>query len=261
MTDSDCRRRGPSFPCASLDEALPHLRRPPAPEAVRFKIQNAAGEAAQVAAYVDARVVFDRLDLVCGKEWTARFEELPKPLLPPPCDRDGQPLSRPPIHVRCRLTCFGATREDVGEGEDPKAAFSDAIKRAAVHFGVGRVLYAMRAPWLRAGDGDGELRRNRKGRFVLDERTEAWCRERYGRWLEERGSRLFGEPLEPGDEAGASGLEAVEQTSGEQAQDATNDAPDRPEHDSESTVVPMPERPGSSAADGIRPQPSLAPHL
>jgi Rad52/22 family double-strand break repair protein len=162
MTDTEGRASGPSFPCASLAEALPHLRRPAAPEAVRFRIQNAAGEAAQVAAYVDARLVSDRLDLVCGGRWRPRFEELPAALVPPPCDRDGQPLSRPPIHVRCRLTCFGVTREDVGEGEDPKAAFSDAIKRAAVHFGVGRVLYAMRAPWLRAGDGEGELRRNRK---------------------------------------------------------------------------------------------------
>jgi Rad52/22 family double-strand break repair protein len=208
MVSQKRRASGQGFPCASLDEALPHLRRPPAPEAVRFKIQSTAGEYAQVAAYVDARLIFDRLDLVCGKEWTASFEELPKPLLPPPCDRDGQPLARPPLHVRCRLTAFGVTREDVGEGEDPKAAFSDAIKRAAVHFGVGRALYAMRAPWLREGDGDGELRRNRKGRLVLDERTEAWCRERYGRWLEERGSRLFGEPLEHGDEAGAPGIEA-----------------------------------------------------
>jgi hypothetical protein len=100
------------------------------------------------------------------------------------------------------------TREDVGEGEDSKAAFSDAIKRAAVHFGVGRALYAMRAPWLREGDGDGELRRNRKGRLLLDERTEEWCRGRYRRWLEERGRRLFGEPLEHGDEAGAPGFDA-----------------------------------------------------
>jgi hypothetical protein len=92
-------------------------------------------------------------------------------------------------------------REDVGEGEGSKAAFSDAIKRAAVHFGVGRVLYAMRTPSVREGDGDGELRRKRKGRLVLDERTGEWCRERYGRWRGERGRRLFGEPLEHGDEA------------------------------------------------------------
>src|SRR3954469_7131571 len=106
------RQGGHDFPCASLDEALPHLRRPPAPEAVRFKIQNTAGTVAQVAAYVDARLVFDRLDRVCGKGGRAPYEECPNPLGPPPCDRDAQPLARPPIHVRCRLTAFGVTRED-----------------------------------------------------------------------------------------------------------------------------------------------------
>ena len=110
MTKQTGRASGQNFPRASLDESLPHLRRPPAPEAVRFKIQNTAGDHAEVAAYVDARLVFDRLDLVCGGRWTARFEELPSPLVPPPCERDGQPLARPPIHVRCRLTAFAVTR-------------------------------------------------------------------------------------------------------------------------------------------------------
>jgi hypothetical protein len=170
--------------------------------------------------------VFDRLDLVCGQRWTAGFEELPKPLLPPPCDRDGQPLARPPIDVRCRLTAFGVTREDVGEGEDPKAAFSDAIKRAAVQFGIGRALYALRLPWLREGDGDGELRRNRRGRLVLDARSEAWCREQYGRWLERRGLRLFGEPLDHGDDPGASGFEAeADGPSGEEPPAEVDQAP------------------------------------
>src|SRR5919199_5089670 len=107
MTEKERRASGNRFACTSLDEALPHLRRPPAPEAVRFKIQNTAGDHAQVAAYVDARLVFDRLDLVCGGRGAARFDELPRPLLPPPCDRAGQPLARPPIHVRCRLPAFG----------------------------------------------------------------------------------------------------------------------------------------------------------
>jgi hypothetical protein len=199
---------GAKFPCASLAEALPHLRRPPTAAAVRFKIQNAADEAAQVAAYVDARLVFDRLDHVCGERWSARCEELPEALIPPPVDPNGELKGPPPLYVRCRLALFGVTREDVGEGQDPKAAFSDAIKRAAVHFGVGRALYAMRLPWLRAGEADSELRRNRRGKLVLDRRTEAWCREMYERWLEERGIPQFGEPLEHGDENGARGFEA-----------------------------------------------------
>ena len=71
MTETIRRPGGDRFPCASLAEALPHLRRPPSPAAVRFKIQNATDDAAQVAAYVDARLVFDRLDQVCGHQWSA----------------------------------------------------------------------------------------------------------------------------------------------------------------------------------------------
>ena len=117
------------------------------------------------------------------------------------------------------------TREDVGEGADPKAAFSDAVKRAAVHFGVGRVLYAMRAPWLRAGDGDGELRRDGRGVLFVDERTEAWCREKYERWLEERGSAEFGEPLDHGVEGDGdvSGSEGGDGT----GPDGRSDGPER----------------------------------
>ena len=37
-----------AFPCASLAEALPHLRRPPVPEAVHFKIQNTAGDREEI---------------------------------------------------------------------------------------------------------------------------------------------------------------------------------------------------------------------
>jgi hypothetical protein len=193
MTETTSADDEVQIPCPSLADALPHLRRPPGAAAVRFKIQNVADDAAQVAAYVDARLVYDRLDQVCGDRWWAHFAPLARALVPRRLAGDGEP---PPLYVRCRLTLYGVTREDVGEGHDPKAALSDAVKRAAVTFGVGRVLYAMRLPWLKAGDAEGELRRNGHGELVLDERTEAWCREKYERWLEERGSALFGEPLE-----------------------------------------------------------------
>jgi hypothetical protein len=195
MTDDSPPDDGAVFPCASLSDALPYLRRPPSPAAVRFKVQNAVDHAGQVVAYIDARLVYDRLDLVCGEHWWPRFGPLPRALVPRPVHGDGE---SPPLCARCRLTVFGVTREDVGEGTDPKAAFSDAVKRAAVHFGVGRVLYAMRAPWLCTGDADGELRRDVRGVPFVDERTEAWCRQKYERWLDERGEALFGEPLDHG---------------------------------------------------------------
>ncbi len=51
------------------------------------------------------------------------------------------------IYVRIRMTLKGVSRENVGEGNDPKAAYSDALKRAAMLFGVGRYLYDSPTVW------------------------------------------------------------------------------------------------------------------
>lgn len=50
--------------------------------------------------------------------------------------------------VRMRLTIKGVSRENIGEGEDPKSAASDALKRAASLFGVGRYLYDSPRVWV-----------------------------------------------------------------------------------------------------------------
>lgn len=205
MSTSNGRPRGQIYPCASLDEALRELRRPPASAAVKFKLQAVTkdGGSGQVACYVDARLVLDRLDLVCGGNWAASFDTDQEVLGPVVKAKEGERI----LYARCRLMVFGVTREDVGEGDTPKAAFSDALKRAAVHFGVGRALYAMAAPWLEKGPGAGQLRTTRRGKLRIDARTEEHLRRGYGRWLEAKGSRLFGEPLDHGDEAGAPGFE------------------------------------------------------
>lgn len=50
--------------------------------------------------------------------------------------------------VRMRLTVKGVSRENVGEGNDLKGAYSDAIKRAAMLFGIGRYLYDSEVVWV-----------------------------------------------------------------------------------------------------------------
>lgn len=51
------------------------------------------------------------------------------------------------VFVRARLTIKNVNRENVGEGGDPKAAYSDALKRCAMLFGVGRYLYDSELVW------------------------------------------------------------------------------------------------------------------
>src|SRR5581483_208283 len=92
--------------------------------------------------YVDARVIQDRLDEVLGVEgWQDEYECLP----------DGSVICR----LRLRIGDAWVTKMDVGGpseqpdgGDRMKAAFSDALKRAAVKFGVGRYLYRLPSQWV-----------------------------------------------------------------------------------------------------------------
>jgi hypothetical protein len=86
--------------------------------------------------YIDARSVMRRLDAVVGPGgWSFDFDVL---------SPDGK-------MVRGKLTVLGVTKCDAGEGgsEDEvlKSAVSDALKRAAVHFGIGRYLYYLPSVW------------------------------------------------------------------------------------------------------------------
>jgi hypothetical protein len=111
------------------------------PREVRFKPGAIAGNRALALAYADARVIQDRLDEVLGVEgWQDAYKCLP----------DGSVVCR----LRLRLGDDWITKVDVGgpseqpdAGDRVKAAFSDALKRAAVKFGVGRYLYRLPAQW------------------------------------------------------------------------------------------------------------------
>ena len=195
-------------------DAARDLRRPIAATEVRFKVQavrwsrregpDKVATAAQVVAYVDARTVIARLNLLFPGAWRADTDALPVAmrLTRPGPDgsltavrpRDGEPVADDTLYYRCRLRIAGAVFEDVGAGEDPKAAYSDAIKRAAVRAGIGESLYAMDSPWLRVGGADGQLRVTRAGRPYLDERTTGWLARMYAAWLTQAGS-IFGAPL------------------------------------------------------------------
>ncbi|MBW6395556.1 MAG: Rad52/Rad22 family DNA repair protein [Thermus sp.] len=142
-----------------MDEVWQKLSEPFPPGEVQWRIEALSRDKkrALVVPYVDARTVLDRLDRVVGPEgWQDAYEVL----------ADGERAVRDErgerrerlVEVKCRLTVLGVTKEDVGEGDSLKAAFSDALKRAAVKFGVGRYLYRLEKQWV---DYDPE-----KGRFT-----------------------------------------------------------------------------------------------
>lgn len=108
---------------------------------VKFKPAAVSGNRALALAYVNARAVMDRLDEAVGVHgWQDEYECLP----------DGSVVCR----LRLRLGGEWIVKVDVGgqseqpdEGDRRKAAFSDALKRAAVKFGVGRYLYRLPQQW------------------------------------------------------------------------------------------------------------------
>lgn len=142
-----------------MDEVWQKLSEPFPPQEVQWRIEAVSKDRkrALVVPYVDARTVLDRLDKVVGPEgWHDAYEVLSdqeRTLK----DERGERRERV-VEVKCRLTVLGVSKEDVGEGDSLKAAFSDALKRAAVKFGVGRYLYRLEKQWV---DYDPE-----KGRFT-----------------------------------------------------------------------------------------------
>lgn len=105
------------------------------------KAGNNGGFYARFVPYIDAGIVRKRLDAVVPGLWTTGLNPLPH--VDPVDPRTGEVLPRQ-YSFTCMLNVMGTCREDVGTGEDYKAAATDSFKRAAVRFGVGHELYDMK---------------------------------------------------------------------------------------------------------------------
>jgi hypothetical protein len=109
---------------------------------IEWKIQHTTRDKSKgmVAFYMDARAVMNRLDDVCPGEWSDTVDVVDQK------------------HVRCVLTVAGVTHADIGAANEGgmadglKGAASDALKRAAVKFGIGRYLYDHGGVWVRLTD-------------------------------------------------------------------------------------------------------------
>ena len=174
----------PVKPVRSFTDAYQLLRRPFSPAAIRFKIQATFDGGAMVVAFIDARLVAGRLNMVIPADWSATYER--------PADGKG---------LICHLTVDGITRTDFGinEGyENAKADYSDALKRAAVQFGVGESLYVLPKLFLEEGNLLKPRKVRGKDTYQLTPAGEEHCRGIYAEWLKRQ--TTFGEPLDHGDQ-------------------------------------------------------------
>ena len=108
---------------------------------VKFRPGAVSGTRALALPYIDARAVMDRLDAVVGAaNWQDEYAFLP----------DGSALCRLQLRIGGEWIVkadVGGPSEQPDEGDRHKAAVSDALKRAAVKWGVGRYLYRLPQVW------------------------------------------------------------------------------------------------------------------
>lgn len=140
---------------------LDALGEPFDPREVKFKPQAVSGARAMAIGYVDARAIMDRLDSVVGPAgWQDDYECLP----------DGGVVCRLKLLVDGQWIVkvdVGSPSEQPDEGDRRKAAFSDSLKRAAVHWGIGRYLYRLPLQWV---DYDPQ-----KKRFAKAPQLPSWA--------------------------------------------------------------------------------------
>jgi hypothetical protein len=124
----------------TAQELFDELCRPFAAEEIEWRVGSTNSEKSKgmALAYMDARAVMDRLDGVCGPGgWQCNYTVHGALAV---CNIGVQ---MPDGSWIWKADGAGAT--DV-EGE--KGMLSDALKRAAVRWGVGRYLYEMVSPWM-----------------------------------------------------------------------------------------------------------------
>jgi hypothetical protein len=198
--NTDTPSSAATAPARTHAEAGELLRRPFAPGAIGFRamtkvtLNGVQYGGAQVAAFLGAQSVVQRLNHVVPGRWQQQFAPVPAELTP------ASDRGRGRLYLACRLTItlpvevggpdVEAIYEDVGEMEAGsfaglKALYSDARKRAGVVAGIGAYLYTALAPVvLPIGPGDRQVqsirRQGKADLLAISPATEQWLRQGYG---------------------------------------------------------------------------------
>ena len=124
---------------ATMDDMLQALKKPFLPTEIYWKPGSVTKDQtrALALAYGDLRAYQNRLDAVCGADWSVTYKAWDKRLI-------------------CHLTIGGITRSSTGEPDSQSerseiagtAAEAQAFKRACSAFGLGRYLYHLPSVWV-----------------------------------------------------------------------------------------------------------------
>lgn len=125
----------------SAQELFDALSEPFPLEYIEWRVGSTNGDKSKGLAlcYIDARAVMDRLDMVCGPDgWQNTYTS----------GVNGSIICNIGVRMPSGEWLWKADGAGATEVEGEKGMLSDALKRAAVRWGVGRYLYDLKSPWV-----------------------------------------------------------------------------------------------------------------
>lgn len=149
----------------TAQELFDELCRPFAAEEIEWRIGSVTKDKTKgmALAYMDARAVMDRFDAVCGPDgWQNNYTP----------GVNGSIVCNIGVRMPSGDWIWKADGAGATDVEGEKGMLSDALKRAAVRWGVGRYLYEMKSPWVELKDGRFIAEGERK---KLDQVHEDFC--------------------------------------------------------------------------------------
>lgn len=178
------------------NKILDELSKPFHPSRITWKPGALTGkkDKALALAYADLRAYQNRLDEVCGMDWSATYT--------PWGDR-----------IICHVTINGITRSSTGEADSASernensgsVAEAMAFKRACAMFGLGRYLYNMPSMWV---EYDAP---NQRFTDKAKLRLQGIIAQHYQRWQDGQPAELEAGGDDSGDDAGTGGDGGVSQ--------------------------------------------------
>jgi hypothetical protein len=134
----------------------------------KWRVQSANQWGASCVAYIDSRQVQDLLDEVVGAEnWQCKFEE----------HKNNMFCSIGIMNVAADHWVWKSDCGTESQVEKQKGEASDAFKRAAVMWGIGRFLYSKKIIKLPVKEKNGKFLpySEKTGRFVYGDDISVWC--------------------------------------------------------------------------------------
>jgi hypothetical protein len=201
----------------SINEVLTALKQPFHPSQIYWKpgSLNEDRTRALALAYADLRAYQNRLDEVCGMDWSVTYT--------PWGDR-----------IVCHLTIQGITRSSTGEPDTQSerseiagtAAEAQAFKRACAMFGLGRYLYNLPSLWVEYNPQQRSFTERARARLEMIV-NQHYRRTQEGVDAEQASEETAGEATQPAEAPQASSVEATPEAPPQAATDSVQSNGDK----------------------------------